>query len=150
MSTTAYDALHDLLCRFQQAFDTHDWDLLRQCLTARIYTDYSSLRGTPPAVVPRDEYVALRAAALTPLRMQHNFSNLRITADGTAVSGRCNFSIYRFAAASSDHPDEFFHSFGHYVFAFEEEDGVWKIAGITQVLLANQGDLALHAGVRAR
>ena len=70
--------VHELLCRFQSAFDEHDWDALAACLAPRVYTDYSSFRGTAPATVDRDEYVGLRRAALSTLRMQHGFSNLRV------------------------------------------------------------------------
>jgi hypothetical protein len=142
------EPFNSLLCQFQEAFDLHDWDLLTSCLAEQIYTDYSSFRGTPAAWVARDSYIAMRQSALTSLRMQHNFSNLRVTLNGNTATGRCNYAIYRFPSTSTSQPDNFFHSYGHYLFDFIKEVDGWKIAGITQVLLANQGDPTLHAGAK--
>ena len=146
--------VHELLCRFQSAFDEHDWDALAACLAPRVYTDYSSFRGTAPATVDRDEYVGLRRAALSTLRMQHGFSNLRVeplaAVDGLErARARCHYAIHRFGDRGPDGTAPFFHSFGRYVFELERPAGAgWRIAGITQVLLENVGDPAIHAGAR--
>ena len=108
----------------------------------------ASFRGTPAAWVARDSYIAMRQSALSSLRMRHNFSNLRVTLNGNAATRRCNYAIYRFPSTSTSQPDNFFPSLGHYLFDFIKADDDWKIAGITQVLLANQGTPALHAGAK--
>jgi|SRR5580704_5744001 hypothetical protein len=139
--------IHALLCRFQQAFDTHDWRLLSECLAEELFTDYSSFRGTLPGRVAREDYIALRKDALSGLKMQHNFSNLQLALRDGQVQGRCNYSIYRFAQKEvGETRDGYFHSFGSYVFEFQqgERGGGWVISSIVQVLLANQGNPTLH------
>ena len=143
---STYREIHDLLCRFYQAFDTHDWPLLGECIADRVRTDYTSFRGTPEAVVDREHYVLLRRTALSTLRMQHNFSNLRIITNNGQIQGRCNYMIYRFAPDTETHAGSYFHSFGHYIFDFELHAQGWQISGITQCLLINQGDSTLHTG----
>ena len=150
-----HQPLHDLVCRFQSAFDQHDWDGLSRCLGERLFTDYSSFRGTPPSTVARDDYIGLRRAALSALRMQHNFSNLRVEidgqGDGARARGFCNYAILRFGARVGGGETPFFHSYGRYVFDFERStDCNWVICGITQILLENVGDATIHEGARPR
>ena len=132
-----------LLCRFMQAFDERDWTALRTCLDARVFCDYSSLRGQTPGEISADEYVAQRSDSLSSLRMQHNFSNLQTAVDGDRASARCNYLILRFLDE-----DRYFHSFGHYRFEFLRRDGSWKVSSITQNLLQNVGDPSIHGGVK--
>lgn len=140
--------IHDLVCRFMQAFDDKDWVLLRACLTDVVFCDYSSLRGTPPGEEEAEQYVARRQAALNSLHMQHNFSNLRVEVDGARARGRCNFVIHRFAPGFTGSPEQFFHTYGHYQLDFTREASGWRIRGITQVVLQSHGNPALHAGAR--
>jgi len=142
------NALHDLICKFQLAFDLHDWDLLASCLHHEVYTDYSSFRATQPGMQTREEYVALRRQALSNLSMQHNFLNLRIELAADAATGYCNYAIHRFEVRAGAAQD-FFHSFGRYVFNFVRADGEWAISGIKQDLTANVGNPELHTGSAA-
>jgi hypothetical protein len=138
--------IHDLVCRFMQAFDDKDWALLRACLADVVFCDYSSLRGTPPGEEEAAQYVARRQAALSSLRMQHDFSNLRVEVDGARARGRCNFVIHRFAPDFNGSAEQFFHTYGHYRFDFTREPSGWRIRGITQVVLQSHGNPALHSG----
>lgn len=149
---TLHAGVYALLCDFQRAFDMRDWDRLTSCLDDRLYIDYSSFRGTPPGEVLREQYVELRRAALSRLRMQHNFSNLQVQMDsatGTAIAD-CNFAIYRFAEADPIGPQDFFHSFGRYIFRLRDSSAGMRISGITQHVTASYGNPDLHSGAVAR
>src|SRR5512146_2763544 len=152
MSSAVEDTLriHDLICLFQQAFDTADWGLMRRCLGDRVFTDYSSFRGTPPETLSADEYVARRKSALSDLRMLHCFSNLRVELDGSRARARCNYVIHRFHPDFRGESDGFFHSYGHYLFEFERSADGWKIVAITQNLLMNHGNPQLHGATRSQ
>src|SRR5262249_11687691 len=142
--------LHDLLSRFFQAFDEKDWLLMRACLCDEVYADYSSFRGIPAALMPRDEYVEGRRSALQALDMQHNFSNLRVELDAAeeTAMARCNYTIHRFLPSYADGNDHYFHSYGFYFFTCSRDSGQWKIARITQKVLHSQGRRQLQNGVR--
>jgi 3-phenylpropionate/cinnamic acid dioxygenase small subunit len=149
MDTTALAArqqIHDLLCRFMLAFDDKDWDLLRTCLADIVRCDYSSLRGTPPGEEAADAYVARRREALSPLAMQHSFSNLLVEVHGDHARARCNFTIHRFAPDFDGTPRTFFHTYGHYRFELSRAQGGFRIRAITQVVLQNHGNPAIHRG----
>lgn len=139
-------ALHDLVCRFQQSFDTKDWPLMRACLADRLWCDYSSFRAVPADWIEADRYVRQRETALSHLAMQHSFLNLRVNAAPDGAEGRCNYVIHRFHPEHSTERPLFFHSYGHYRFGFARG---WRIASITQVLLKNWGDPELHGATRS-
>jgi hypothetical protein len=149
MDTTELAArleIHELVCRFMQAFDEKDWSLLRACLADTVFCDYSSLRGTPPGEEDADAYVAKRKEALSTLAMQHSFSNLQVEVHEGGARGRCNFVIHRFAQDFDGTPGTFFHTYGHYRFDFSREPEGFRIRGITQVVLRNHGNPGIHKG----
>jgi len=142
--------IHDLLCRFQSAFDMQDWAAMRACLCDEIFVDYSSFRAEAPGAQRADDFVQRRRTALSALHMQHNFLNLQLTRqDESRVAGTCNYLIMRFAKDGQGATSGFFHSYGRYVFRFCRQPDAWRIAHIEQHLLASEGDAALHAGARA-
>ena len=135
-----------LICRFQRAFDQQDWTGLRDCLDDEIFVDYSSFRGTEPAHVSADEYVALRQAALSNLVMQHNHSNLTLSLESDdRAAASCNYQIYRFEA----HGDRHFHSWGTYDFELVQRADGWKLCSITQHLLKSDGDPTIHGALKS-
>lgn len=137
----------ELICRFQRAFDQHDWAALRNCLDDKVFTDYSSFRGTAPSTVQADEYVELRRQALSDLLMQHNHSNLVVTSQTDhRASASCNYQIYRFQREGDRH----FHSWGTYEFGLVLRASGWKICAITQHLLKNEGDPSVHGALGSR
>jgi 3-phenylpropionate/cinnamic acid dioxygenase small subunit len=149
-ATTHKLAINDLLSRFFQAFDAKDWPAMRECLCDQVFTDSSSFRQVPSATIWADTFVDQRRIALQALEMQHNFLNLRVEldADGGAATARCNYVIHRFHRAMESIDDDYFHSYGHYVFGFVNECGTWKIAGITQTVVRNVGNLEIHGALR--
>jgi hypothetical protein len=145
-------SISELLARFFQAFDDKDWPMMRACLCDEVFADYSSFRGRPAATIPADRYVEQRRAALQALAMQHNFLNLRVEVDAAAgrATARCNYVIHRFLPASDGGTDDYFHSYGYYVFGFVGVAGAWKISRITQRLIRNRGNPELHGALRAQ
>jgi len=141
-------SIHDLLCNFQNAFDLQDWPLMNNCLCDEILVDYSSFRNDPPRVMSSEEYIALRKAALSELRMQHNFSNLFITLSDNQASARCNYMILRSNTVNCTLAADFFHSIGRYFFELKKRNNEWRIGGITQELIANFGNASLHKGIK--
>lgn len=135
----------ELIRRFQQAFDNHDWDALRACLDDEVSIDYSSFRGTDPSRVLADVYVQARRHALSDLVMQHNHSNLAFLpqSDGLA-SATCDYQIKRYERGGS----RYFHSWGTYHFDLVRRPTGWKIYSITQHLLGNEGDPSIHGALR--
>ena len=139
-----HEDVAELICRFQQAFDRHDWASLRDCLDDEVFTDYSSFRGTAPSTVGADVYIELRQQALGNLLMQHNHSNLVVTSQtDDRASASCNYQIYRFECDGDRH----FHSWGTYEFGLALRAPGWKICSITQHLLKNQGDASIHGAL---
>jgi hypothetical protein len=134
--------INDLLTRFFQAFDEKDWPAMRDCLCEVVFTDYSSFRRVPAATITADRYVEQRRRALQALDTQHNFLNLRVELDqaGATATARCNYMIQRFHSLY----DGYYHSQGHYLFAFTMAGGVWRISRIVQHLLRSQGDPEIH------
>lgn len=136
-----YEHVSDLICRFQRAFDQHDWLALRACLDDELFIDYSSFRGTDPAHVLADDYIEVRRQALSELVLQHNHSNLMVSQrTDDQASASCNYQIYRFERDGDRH----FHSFGTYDFDLVRRNDGWKICSITQHLLKNEGDASIH------
>ena len=139
----------DLICRFQRAFDTHDWGDLKSCLEPRLQVDYSDLRGLPPQRESASSYCEQRKDALDHLDLQHNYTNLVVidTMHPGRFQARCNFQIYRFERSGPRH----FHSFGTYVFGLERDPkGDLRIFSIQQSVTSNSGDHEIHRGVNPK
>lgn len=64
-------AVVDTVSRLCRALDERDWVAMRLCLADTLATDYSRLRGTPPARLTAEEFVRLRQSGLAGLRTQH-------------------------------------------------------------------------------
>ncbi len=139
-----FQHVSDLICRFQEAFDHHDWDALTSCLDDELFIDYSSFRGTDPEWISADGYVNLRRQALSDLAMQHNHSNLKVSLQSNErAAASCNYQIYRFERDGERH----FHSFGTYEFGLLLRHSQWKICAIKQNLIKNEGDPSIHGAL---
>ncbi len=134
--------IQEVIARFANSFDLKDWNGLEACFTASIYTDYSDLRGTPPQALTAAEYVAARREALDHLKLHHLVSNyeIDITGQNTAIC-RASMMVWR----KSEQEDFASHCF--YEFQLTRQAGVWKISGITQRVLWNEGKPSIHTGI---
>lgn len=141
-----YEHTSALICRFQRAFDQHDWAAMRACLDDEVFVDYSSFRGADPQTVRAERYVEQRQQALSDLLMQHNHSNLALTSSSNErANATCNYQIYRFEREGV----RYFHSWGTYDFGIVRRPAGWKICSITQHLLKSEGDPSIHGALVA-
>jgi hypothetical protein len=147
-------AINDLLSRFFQAFDEQNWRMLRECLCEEVFTDHFSSRAAAAITISGDRYVELQRAALEGLDMLHNFQNLRVEVDaaGETARARCNYTIHRFRWRVDGGDDQPLRSYGYYLFTFARVGGMWRISGVIQNQVRNEGGPAAYgiAGGRGR
>ena len=135
--------IQQLIARFANSFDVKDWDGLQACFTESLYTDYSDLRGTPPETISASEYVRLRRESLDHLKLHHLVSNYEITFPGFDVAAcRASMVVWRRSEA------EDFTTHCIYDFQLARQRGTWKISGITQKVLWNDGNASIHKGAK--
>ncbi len=131
--------IHQLIARFANSFDSKDWESLKDCLAEMIYTDYTDLRGTPPETVSSEAYVASRQESLKSLTTHHLSGNYEIQQiDPQQASCRASMVIWRKSGEAQ------FTTHCLYVFRLRRLNAGWKIAGITQKVLWNEGNPAIH------
>lgn len=132
--------IQDCLLNFAKSFDLPDWDLMEMTLCVRIYTDYSSFRGTPPQWMDREAYIQQRKKGLVHLRTSHLLSNLGFKLVGNQATCQCLFVIERYALEGPGH----YHSYGKYQFGLVKEVDIWRINRIVQQVERSEGDRSLH------
>jgi 3-phenylpropionate/cinnamic acid dioxygenase small subunit len=135
--------IQEVIAHFATSFDVKDWDGLQSCFTESLYVDYSDLRGTPPQTVSASDYVAARREALDHLRLHHLVSNYEVDfTDSSSAVCRASMVVWR----KSD--TEEFTSHCVYEFQLTRQEADWKISGITQKVLWNEGTSSIHEGVK--
>src|SRR5512134_1064018 len=136
-------AIQETIARFATSFDVKDWSGLEACLTESLFTDYSDLRGTPPQTVTAAEYVRQRRESLDHLKLHHLVGNYEVDfTDSHSATGRASMVVWR----KSD--EEEFTSHCVYIFQLTKQDSDWRISGITQTVLWNEGTASIHKGAR--
>ena len=135
--------IQQIVARFANSFDVKDWDDLQACFTESLYTDNSDLRGTPPETVSAKDYVQKRINSLNHLKLHHLVSNYEVDfTDSNTSTCRASMVVWR----KSD--EEEFTSHCVYIFQLAKQDAGWKISGITQKVLWNEGTSSIHKGVK--
>ena len=135
--------IQEVIARFANSFDVKDWNGLEACFTDSLTTDYSDLRGTPPEKVKASEYVSARRESLDPLKLHHLVSNYEIDLiNSNTATCRASMIVWR----KSD--KEEFTSHCVYIFQLTEQASDWKISGITQKVLWNEGTPSIHKGAK--
>ena len=135
--------IQQLIARFANSFDVKAWGELQTCFTESLYTDYSDLRGTPPENVSASEYVSLRRKALDHLKLHHLVSNYEIDfPESEHATCRASMIVWR----KSDEED--FTSHCVYEFQLTKQEADWRISGITQKVLWNEGISSIHKGAK--
>jgi SnoaL-like protein len=135
--------MQEVIARFANCFDRKDWSGLESCFTNSLYTDYSDLRSTAPETIKASEYVAARREALDHLKLHHLVSNYEfdfLSADRATC--RASMIVWR----KSD--VEEFTSHCVYEFQLIKQEVNWKISGITQKILWNEGQTSIHSGAK--
>ena len=136
--------IQQLIARFANSFDVKDWSGLEACFTETLYTDYSDLRGTPSQTITAAEYVRQRRESLDHLKLHHLVSNYEVDlTDSNTASCRASMVVWR----KSD--EEEFTSHCVYIFQLVKSNDDWKISGITQKVLWNEGTSSIHKGAKS-
>lgn len=146
MIQIGFDAMFEiqnLIARFANSFDLKQWDVLVQCLTEQVYTDYSELRGSPQQTLSRADYVSLREIALAELRTHHLVSNLQFTWV-TLAKIKLNVSMLIYRKANDG---QVFNTHCLYQLEVVKEAEQWLICSIVQKVFWSDGQAAIHAGV---
>jgi hypothetical protein len=138
-------AVRQLIGRFANSFDLKDWDGLKSCLAESLYTDYSSLRGTPPEIMTRDRFVELRRSALDALTTHHLLGNLETELSGVAGAARVSAVIFRRSASG-----EVLNTHCIYELKVIHTAGTWRISSIIQTVLWSDGNPRIHKGILAK
>ncbi|HSA99833.1 MAG TPA: nuclear transport factor 2 family protein, partial [Anaerolineales bacterium] len=120
-----------------------DWNGLQACFSESLYTDYGDLRGTPPQTVTAADYTAGRREALGHLKLHHLVSNYEIDfSDTSHATCRASMIVWRKSET------EEFTSHCVYTFQLTQQESEWKISGITQRILWNEGTPSIHKGAQ--
>lgn len=135
--------IQKLIAHFANSFDVKDWNGLQSCFTNELYTDYSDLRGAAPQTVTASEYTRQRRESLDHLKLHHLVSNYEIDfTDSNSATCRASMVVWR----KSD--EEEFISHCIYIFQLTKKESGWRISGITQKVLWNEGTPSIHKGAK--
>lgn len=135
--------IQQVIAKFANSFDVKDWNGLQACLTDSLFTDYSDLRGTPPQTVSAADYVKSRRESLDHLKLHHLVSNYEIDfPDSGGATCRASMIVWRRSEM------EEFTSHCFYIFQLVQQKGEWKISGITQKVLWNEGTASIHSDAK--
>jgi hypothetical protein len=135
--------IQEVIARFSNSFDVKDWSGLEACFTESLYTDYGDLHGTPSQTVSASAYVAARRETLDHLKLHHLVSNYEIELpDADRATCRASMIVWRKSET------EEFTSHCVYEFQLTKHASVWKISGITQRVLWNEGTPSIHKGAK--
>ena len=136
-------SVQKVIAKFANSFDVKDWNGLQACLTESVFTDYSDLRGTPPKTITAVDYVKSRRESLDHLKLHHLVGNFEIDfMDANSAICRASMVVWR----KSD--EEEFTSHCVYIFQLVKAQEEWKISGITQKVLWNEGKASIHSGAK--
>ncbi len=140
-----HDSVVATIHEFCRSFDRRDWSSLRSCLAATLWTNYSGIRGTPPARISAEEFVESRQAGLPGLVTQHLGANHLVTFVGDHAQCRFDFVIRRWAENPKD--PRILHTSGYYEMVLQlvtPGSRRWVVNSITQHALSNEGSRELH------
>ena len=136
-------AIQELIACFANSFDMKDWNGLESCFTDAVYADYSDLRGAPAETMSASEYVSARRESLDHLKLHHLVGNHEIDfPDAGQATCRASMVVWRKTEK------EEFTSHCVYTFQLMKQSGFWKISGITQKVLWNEGQASIHNGAK--
>ena len=138
----------DCIVRAAAAFDAQDWGALRACLADTLETDYSQFRGEPPATVSADAYVASRREGLAGLRTLHISTNHLVEASGDEATCRSAYRIFRVDPARPAGQNRL-DTAGAYEHGLVRTADGWRICRIRQTVVVQDGDPAVHRGLKA-
>jgi SnoaL-like protein len=142
----ARDEIRATIIRFATSLDLKEWRQCRSCFIDQIHTDYSALRGDPPAIVNADDFVELRRRALSDLLTHHVSTNHSIELNGDEAICVSGMVIYRRVPGDAD--GTAFDTHCIYTHTLVRTPDGWKISKVKQQILWNTGDARIHAGAK--
>lgn len=132
----------ETIYRFANGLDLKNWKMVRACFIELIFTDYSDLRGDPPATISADDYITKRKIALMPLITQHLSSNHIVQIDDTSAQCKSQMVIFRRREGL------YFNTHCYYEHTLKKTSAGWKISGIKQKVWWNEGNPEIHSGTK--
>ena len=138
-------AVSDVVLEFARSLDVKDWAACRRCFTDEIETDYSDLRGEPPARVAADDFVTKRRAALEHLKTLHLSTNHLVTVEGDRATCVSAAVIHRLRPSDGER----FDTYATYTHTLMRTAVGWKITKVKQTVHWNTGNPDVHAGARS-
>ena len=136
--------MSDVVLGFARSLDAKDWAECRRCFLDEIETDYSDLRGEPPARVTADAFVAKRRAALERLKTLHLSTNHLVTVDGDRATCASAAVIHRLRPEDGER----FDTYCAYTHTLARTAAGWKIAKVKQTVYWNTGNPDIHSGAQ--
>jgi hypothetical protein len=115
--------IHELLMRCIRAFDTQEWDVVRECFHPGAIHDHGTWRG------PIDELIEREIVTYQKLVGNFHFAgNELITVDGDTARSELYSVCWHRCRAEDPEPEIDLVSGMRYLDRLERRDGVWRIA----------------------
>jgi hypothetical protein len=142
-----YTAITDLVQRYGQATDTHDFDLLRTCYGAEIEVDHSPTIGMGRMTVSADRWCALAKQFHEQLDGDEHIlvpQGIVIAGDTASCHVLMHASHYYRPANGSPYQS----LVGTYDLRFARTDGGWKITESVQAVRWAEGNWQFHEDIK--
>ncbi|MBP2299721.1 nuclear transport factor 2 family protein [Azospirillum picis] len=140
-------AITDLVQRYGQGTDTHDFDLLRTCYGDEIEVDHSPTIGMGRMRVSADKWCRLAKEFHGRLDGdEHIMIPQGIVIDGDRASCRVLMHASHFYRAANGSPYQSL--VGSYAFKFVRADDGWKIAESVQQVAWTEGNWQFHNEIK--
>ena len=134
----------EVVLQFARSLDVKDWKACRRCFMDEIETDYSDLRGEPPAQVTADDFVAKRRAALEHLKTLHLSTSHLVTVEGDRATCVSAAVIHRLRTGDGER----FDTYASYAHTLVRTAAGWRIAKVKQTVHWNTGNPDVHTGAK--
>ena len=138
-------AISEVLFNYAAGCDRRDWNLFRECFCEEVEIDLSSWSGSPPSVMPLQQWVEGVRTGLSGFdATQHLSGNHRIEVDGTAAHATSNIQASHMLGGQRVTLG------GWYDTHLVSNGGAWRIARSQLNITWREGDEGLFAQARAR
>lgn len=142
-----YTAINDLVQRYGQGTDTHDFELLRTCYDAEIEVDHSPTIGMGRMRVSADKWCQLAKAFHTQLDGdEHIMIPQSIVINGDTASCRVLMHASHFCRGANGSPYQSL--MGSYDLKFARTRAGWKISESLQGLSWSEGNWQFHSDIK--
>jgi hypothetical protein len=131
--------IQEVISSFMNSFDLKDWTRMKDVLAETILVDYSDLTGDEIREISAEQYIARRVNLHEKLHIHHLITNFEVDVGGRSATVLASCLIFRQSGGQE------FNTHALYEFGLLQDDNDnWKINRIKQVVLWNEGDLAIE------